>query len=816
MSVLKLIAPRQGAESACLSPEGLRGLLGLPQGRCPVQELPFSLGDLTAGTENELQAAVVGPGESVDLVRTIEDSNYYRNIIKRHRRGEAPRQALSDLEDFLYKNREGVWENSWLRFPLERLCPLARETLAHDLLADKRDPAGGHRGDRQRFIFSQAGQDYCRVPVSYLLKLSLAQALGSQPGLPESLVAGGQRLMGHFLSDNTSPETYSFHPVALQPAPSLGRAIAAETAKRYLLTQLLAAYAGRALGLDQDGQHPLVYFAPSPPLRQRRLNDLISDSFYRELFMSPCLSGWDRGQEKHRYMGLCHQVLSRSQLNAVGKLKEAGIITNNLVVLPNLSNTCLANNGTHLSLGSRRLSALLADPASGFGPLQEKYLGDLVIKAVEHFLPLFVGTYSAAPQRLAFEDFHPERLLGFLPHELDYTHLRMMWRRWKKKARLKVLGRPLTPFGPLWLDRLLSRAFGLRGDFVPDYRLLDYFVCLLSTDQSPALDGQPGNDQRLKQDLADLGVFDPRMATYLLYRQRHFASMGFAGFEGRHYSLFESLEHDLGAAAGLQSLVTALAYKYYLQGRLSHAHIPDHPVVESERRQIFFGAAMGLPTFFVRHDTANHFLGMIIERCQRVRPSRRYPGYLRVHNHEYRRALLALIRQDAADLVECLGLAPLLADLEERLERPQEASAAGRLWHGICQGQGKRHPLDMEAQEFNLAAEAYYRQNLRIRHMAEALDMLGQDLSGLTGLSSLNCPSDRRQVLEQALDGLETTEFLARARPALLADQAGEDELWSMIILVLISIEQDQTRARGRDPQGDSGDEASIPRAAYR
>jgi hypothetical protein len=32
----------------------------------------------------------------------------------------------------------------------------------------------------------------------------------------------------------------------------------------------------------------------------------------------------------------------------------------------------------------------------------------LAIKIVEHFLPLFVGAYSAAPYRLDFADFHPE------------------------------------------------------------------------------------------------------------------------------------------------------------------------------------------------------------------------------------------------------------------------------------------------------------------------------------------------------------------------------------------------------------------------
>ncbi len=69
-----------------------------------------------------------------------------------------------------------------------------------------------------------------------------------------------------------------------------------------------------------------------------------------------------------------------SQLNTIGKLKDAGIITNNLVVLPNTSNTCLANNGTHVSLDSRLLTMLAADRQSLYTPGVEKYFGDLVIK----------------------------------------------------------------------------------------------------------------------------------------------------------------------------------------------------------------------------------------------------------------------------------------------------------------------------------------------------------------------------------------------------------------------------------------------------
>jgi hypothetical protein len=145
--------------------------------------------------------------------------------------------------------------------------------------------------------------------------------------------------------------------------------------------------------------------------------------------MSPCLSGWDKGEDKHAYMGLCHRVLSLSQMNTLPKLKESGIITRNLIVLPNTSNISLANNGTHISLGSSILTSLMKDGSRGLTLADEKYVGDLVIKIVEHMLPLFVGTYSAAPYRMDFKDFHPETALGFLPHELDFTHLRMIWRR---------------------------------------------------------------------------------------------------------------------------------------------------------------------------------------------------------------------------------------------------------------------------------------------------------------------------------------------------------------------------------------------------
>jgi hypothetical protein len=222
-----------------------------------------------------------------------------------------------------------------------------------------------------------------------------------------------------------------------------------------------------------------------------------------------------------------------------------------------------------------------------FGAREEKWLGDLSIKILEHFLPLFVGTYSGAPYRLDFSDMHPEKALSFLPHELHEIHLRMIWRRWKKKARMKILGKAVTPFGPAWIDRSLARCLQLKGDFVTDFRLIDYLACLMSTHTAGALNGTVGNDAKLKTDLTSLGTFHTTMPLYLLYRLRRYDDLGFSGFEGRHYSQFESIQNDLGHAASLQVLLSALAFQYIFRDGIHHVDIPDTPRIESERRQIF-------------------------------------------------------------------------------------------------------------------------------------------------------------------------------------------------------------------------------------
>jgi hypothetical protein len=767
--------------------------------------LPFSLYDTTAGSETELQAVVIGKREDVDLPITIVQSHYFANIIRRRAAGELPDRAMTELERYLQENSDGVWENSWVRFPRELLGPFARQVFENDLLADKGDPAQGHRIDLSNFIFPQEGREYIRIPISYLLKISLADAIdGQQAGVAET----GRMLMDHFLSDNTSPEVCSFHVSSLCPQTYMGREVARESAKRFLMTQLLTLYANSRFGLAESGQRAMVFYSPHPPIRQKRLNACISDAFYRELFMNPCLSGWNRGELKQEYMHLCHRVLSRSQLNALGKLREAGIINRNLVVMPNTSNISLANNGTHVSLGSRKLTALLKDPASGFTSRHEKYLGDLVIKIHEHFLPLFVGTYSATPYRLDFAEFHPECILGFLPHELDFTHLRMLWRRWQKKADINVFGKTVTPFGPPWLDRTVSALFWLRGDFIPDFRLIDYLVALRSTEKSPALDGTPHNHDRLKRDLSELGIFDKRMSLYLFNKLREFAAMGFSGFEGRTYSLFFSLGEDMARAVDLQNLLTALAFKYIAEESVTHAHIPDDPFIESERRQIIFGQAVGIPTFFIRQDTENRFLQRIVEKTERVRSSRRYPGYLRVYHREYCRALVRIIKEDAADLIEIFQMSETITDLENRLEDPEHHSALGKLTQAILEKAEALSPIEMQADDFNRTAENYYRTDLRISHAMEGVRFLEEDLRRIASTACSERQSVR-SILRSIGGDRPASECFRRA---LNDEHASPELLQKLIALLIVTIGFDRREAE-QPPLQSTGSPARAVRA---
>lgn len=754
-----------------------------------IESLPFAGRDTTAGAENEFQTVVTGKRQDLDLALTIEESNYYKNLIRRANSGDTSRKKLVGIERYLEQKKDCVWENSWVRFPEECLNTYARHIFRSDLKSDKTDPKSDIRSDAHRFHIKKDEKEYVRIPVSYLLKLSLADALGDNLCLHPYIRITGEKMMAHFSNDNTSPEIFSFQPVRALSTESVGTELARETLIRFLLTQLLVDYAQDKFKLTENGQQVRVFFSSSPPMMQKQLNDCISDSFYRHLFMSPCLSGWSRGMEKFEYMKLCHQVLSRSQINGIAKLKEAGIINSNLVILPNSSNVCLANNGTHISIGSKKLSALLQNAASGFTSVQEKYLGDLVIKITEHFLPLFPGTYSASPYRLNFEDFHPEKVLGFLPHEIDYTHLRMIWRRWKRKARISILGNPVTPFGPVWADRLLSRVFGLKGDYIPDYRLIDYFISLMSTDQSPSLNGVVGNGDLLKKDLADMGIFNTKMPMYQMVRLREYASMGYSGFEHRYFSIFENIMEDMAKAADLQNLITALAYQYILTGKISHDSIPDTPGIESERRQIFFCSAIDLPTFFVKTKTNNQFLKRIVLKITKTRQSRRYPGYTRIRMTDYKKALIDVLREDGRELIQNQNLSGTLSDLELRIKSVHTHSTGGKLVKGILKNSRVKKPMAFSGERFNKKAEEYYIEDLRKKQINEGFTELEKEFQQMDLWASFRDPSFSDAV-KSILKQTDLMSFLDSFLKSYQDNALARKDIRQMILLIILYVNQ--------------------------
>ena len=226
--------------------------------------------------------------------------------------------------------------------------------------------------------------------------------------------------------------------------------------------------------------------------------------------------------------------------------------------------------------------------------------------------------------------------------------------------------------------------------------------------------------------------------------------------------------------------------KYIVDGTIGHEHIPDDPFVESERRQVIFGTAVGIPTFFVRADSPNRFLQHVVSRTARVRSSRRYPGYLRVYNHEYRRALLTIIREDGAGLIEMMGLQDTLADLERRIEEPDVMSASGKLTRGILAGAGAGSPFALNGSEFNTAAERYYRVTLRERHIKEACDFLETEVS--RSEKRLHSMPHVAGTLRKLLGDQDAADFVKTVKRDVATDGLSLETLRKLMFVMLAHI----------------------------
>ncbi|MEW5902577.1 MAG: hypothetical protein AB1715_14015, partial [Acidobacteriota bacterium] len=199
------------------------------------------------------------------------------------------------------------------------------------------------------------------------------------------------------------------------------------------------------------------------------------------------------------------------------------------------------------------------------------------------------------------------------------------------------------------------------------------------------------------------------------------------------------------------------------------------------------GAAVGLPTFFVRSGTRNHLLQELLALTKKSRPSRRYPGYVRVHQLDYAQALLAFLRINGQDLIENYDFEDSFHDLSQRLENPDRLTARGRLCRGILDSLGVSSCFEVEAGVFNQAAENYYRLTLRQKHLAEAWAVFENDLAAPQFDQRLESPLFR-QAAQGLLGGGRALVAARGLKSSVVSENASPNELIKTINLLLLDI----------------------------
>lgn len=149
-------------------------------------------------------------------------------------------------------------------------------------------------------------------------------------------------------------------------------------------------------------------------------------------------------------------------------------------------------------------------------------------------------------------------------------------------------------------------------------------------------------------------------------------------------------------------------------------------------------------------------------------------------------ALVAMLEEDASDLIESFQMQECMRSLRDRLSN-QDSSTAGKLTHGILNSVGSPSAFDLSGEEFALAAEGYYRRELRAQYLREACECVREEL----------CAIDQR-VSEQATQyrGLVTAMIGTRSavdafteeQPLLLAETADAETLQRCLGLCIMSI----------------------------
>jgi hypothetical protein len=138
-----------------------------------------------------------------------------------------------------------------------------------------------------------------------------------------------------------------------------------------------------------------------------------------------------------------------------------------------------------------------------------------------------------------------------------------------------------------------------------------------------------------------------------------------------------------------------------------------------------------------------------------------------------------------------LHLDETLDDLAVRLDDPDRCAAIGKLTKGILQEGNIRSPFKLSADEFNQAAERFYRSELRSRHIREALRFFKEDAVRLY-TSAIRQNPVIREALHEILGNRGISDFIFIAEQDVLDYRASDETLEKMLCLMVVAVFTEQ------------------------
>jgi hypothetical protein len=147
-----------------------------------------------------------------------------------------------------------------------------------------------------------------------------------------------------------------------------------------------------------------------------------------------------------------------------------------------------------------------------------------------------------------------------------------------------------------------------------------------------------------------------------------------------------------------------------------------------------------------------------------------------------------------------------------RINEPAIHSAAGHLTTGILDEVNASSPMRVNAREFNIGAERFYRTTLRRRHIEESLGFLIHDCRMLD-LERSSLDESHRKALRVILQGQDAVRFVEAAKEDVLHDRADIFTLQRLMNLVLFKVHHDKEAAVRASDKQRSDPDAPVYRA---